>query len=283
MYMLAILCLTVAAGIALARLWPRTRPRRVALAGLVLAGLVVDGTISGMPLGFPPGELALDERKARVLVLPFEDGRQSVFAMYRSMSHHLPVVNGYAGYVPSSADVVEWGLRRRDPTILTELRRGHPLYVIVAATEQTDQWTAFVDSQAAQFMGVQSGGRVYLMPAAPFAREVRAGTAIATAAARVADGWIVADLQQPRAVRGIEIRTHGNLVRLPKDLHVDTSIDGAAWQTVFDERPGGLALVGALAQPRVIPLRLDLGDVMARYVRVNTPAFGAGAVTVYGE
>ena len=41
----------------------------------------------------------------------------------------------YAGYIPSSGDVVEWGLRRRDPTILTELRRGHPLYVVVAATD----------------------------------------------------------------------------------------------------------------------------------------------------
>ena len=100
-----------------------------------------------MPLGFPPGDLALEARNARVLALPFEDGRQSVFAMYRSMSHRLPVINGYAGYVPSSADVIDWGLRRRDPTILTELRRGHPLYVIVAPTDQADQWTAFMDAQ----------------------------------------------------------------------------------------------------------------------------------------
>jgi hypothetical protein len=280
MYMLAILCLAVAAGLALSHLWPRTR-LRVAVAAIVLAGLVADGAIAGMPLGFPPGDLALEARNARVLVLPYEDGRQSVFAMYRSMSHRLPVVNGYAGYIPSSADVIEWGLRRRDPTILTELRRGHPLYVIVAPTEQVDQWTAFMDAQTAQFTGIQAGGRVYLMPPAPYASGVRQGTAV-DAATRVEGDWIVADVHQARILRGLELRTHGNLVRLPKDLRIDTSVDGVQWQTVFDERPGGLALLGALDQPRVIPLRVDLGDTTGRYVRVNAPAFGPRAITIFG-
>ena len=34
---------------------------------------------------------------------------------------------------------------------------------------------------------------------------------------------------------------------------------------------------------RVMPLRVDLEDVTARYVRVNTPAFRAGALTLYGD
>jgi len=280
MYMLAVLCLAIAAGIALAHLWPRTR-RRAALGGLVLAGLVADGAIAGMPLGVPPGELALPARNARVLSLPFEDGRQSVFTMYRSMSHRLPVVNGYAGYVPSSADVIDWGLRRGDPTILTELRRGHPLYVIVSPTEQAGRWTAFMDAQPAQFVGIQAAGRVYLMPPAPYTREVRSGAAIDGAVTRVDGDWLVADVQQSRTLRGLELRTNGNIVRLPKDLRIETSVDGAAWEMAFDDRPGGLALVGALQQPRVVPLRVDLRDVTGRYVRVNAPAFGARHLTVY--
>jgi hypothetical protein len=280
-YMLAILCLAVAAGIALSHLWPRTR-LRFAVAAVALAGLAADGTIAGMPLGFPPGDLALEARNARVLVLPYEDGRQSVFAMYRSMSHRLPVVNGYAGYIPPAADVIEWGLRRRDPSILTELRRGHPLYVVVAPTEQAEQWTAFMDAQPAQFTGIQAGGRVYLMPPAPYASEVRMGTAV-DAAAWVDGDWIVADLHQARILRSLEILTHGNLVRLPRDLRIDTSIDGVQWHTVFEERPGGRVLLGALAQPREMPIRVDLGDVTGRYVRVNTPAFGARAMTVCGS
>jgi len=120
------------------------------------------------------------------------------------------------------------------------------------------------------------------MPAAPFARQIRPGMAIDDASVRVENEWIVADLQRARAVRGMELRTHGNLVRLPADLRVETSLDGVRWDTAFDDRPGGLALVGALDLPRVIPLRLDLSDVTARYVRVNAPAFGPRALTIFG-
>jgi hypothetical protein len=75
--------------------------------------------------------------------------------------------------------------------------------------------------------------------------------------------------------------THGNLVWLPRDLRVDTSLDGTRWVTAFEDRPGGLALTGALQLPRVMPLRVDLRDVTGRYVRVNAPGFGAQAITIY--
>ena len=67
------------------------------------------------------------------------------------------------------------------------------------------------------------------MPPAPYAAEVRPGTAV-DAATRVDGDWIVADLRQARdPCAGLELRTHGNLVRLPKDLRIDTSVDGVQW------------------------------------------------------
>ena len=120
------------------------------------------------------------------------------------------------------------------------------------------------------------------MPPAPYASEVRPGVALATARVAASAEWLTADLREHTVVRGIELRTHGNLVRLPAALRVETSPDGVAWTTVFDERPGGVALVGALAAPRVIPIRLDVPDVRARYVRVNAPAFRPAALTIYG-
>ena len=63
MYMLAVLCLAAAAGIAFAHLRQRVRWPN-ALAAIVLAGLVTDGAIAGMPLG-TPGQLALEARNAR--------------------------------------------------------------------------------------------------------------------------------------------------------------------------------------------------------------------------
>jgi hypothetical protein len=284
-FMLAVLCLAVAAGLAFDAFARRLRGRLsvAALVAIVFAGLAVDGAIAGMPLGVPPGQLRLNDRQARVLALPFEDGRVSVFAMYQSMAHRLPVVNGYAGYIPPHADLIEWALRRRDPTVLTELRRGHPLYVLVASTDQAVTWTAFMEAQAgAEFLGVEGGGRLYRMTAAPYAPGVRPGVAIDVAVARVDGDWIVADLQQAKSLRGLELRTYGNLVRLPRDLRIDTSVDGTEWRSAFDERPGGVALRGALELPRVMPIRIDLRDVAARYVRVNAPAFGAPSLTIYG-
>lgn len=284
-FMLAVLCLAVAAGLAFDAMARRLRGRALvaAFATIVFAGLIADGAIAGMPLGVPPGQLVLTDRHARVLALPYEDGRVSVFAMYQSMAHRLPVVNGYAGYIPPHADVIEWALGRLDPTVLTELRRGHPLYVLVASTDQAVTWTSFMDAQAgAELLGVEGGGRLYHMAAAPYAREVRPGVAIDAAVAHVAGNWIVADVQQARSLRGLELRTYGSLVPLPRALRIDTSVDGTDWQPAFDERPGGLVLRGALEQPRVMPIRIDLQDVAARYVRVNAPAFGPRSITIYG-
>lgn len=281
-FLLAVLCLAVAAGLTFAEIERRFPRRRAWLAALVFAGLAVDGAIAGMPLGAPPSQLQVSEPGARVLALPYEDARVSVFAMYQSMAHGGAVVNGYSGYLPPHEDVIEWALRRRDPTVLTELRRGHPLYVLVAGAEQGPAWTAFMDGQPdTAMLGVQGGGRLYRMPPAAYAREVRPGTPIDAATVRVDGGWIVADVQQARPLRGLELRTRRHFVWLPKDLRIDTSVDGAAWTTLFEDRPGGLALVGVLEQPKVIPLRVDLRDVTARYVRVNAPAFGPGALTIY--
>jgi hypothetical protein len=235
-----------------------------------------------MPLGVPPGSLDVHDRNARVLVLPFADGRVSVFAMYRSMSNDIPVVNGYAGYMPSHAEVIDWGLNRRDPSILTELRRGHPLYVVVASTDQAETWTRFMDAQSgAEMLGVTGGGRVYRLPAVGFLPQMTAGADRPIRSVRVDGPWLTADLGDVRTTRMVELRTHGNLVKLPAVLHVESSVDGSTWTPLLDVSPGGPALLGALAVPRVIPLRLFLPDPQARYIRINAPLYGGRSLSVF--
>jgi hypothetical protein len=274
-FMLAALCLAVAAGLAFDAIEKRLPAAGVPVfAVIVFGGLAYDGAIAGMPLGVPPPRLNVTEPGARLLALPFEDGRVSVAAMYQSMFDRMPVVNGYAGYVPPHADVIEWALHRGDETVLTELRRGHPLYVLVASTENEATWTGFMDARPdAQLLGVKGGGRLYRMPAVPFASAPRAGTPVDGVTVTTDPGWLIADLKQPQRVRGVEVRTGGVLHLIPDELIVQVSDDGATWRTVFDTRPGGIALMGALASPLTIPLRIDLADVEARYLRVDTPAF----------
>jgi hypothetical protein len=133
----------------------------------------------------------------------------------------------------------------------------------------------------AEILGVRGGGRLYRMPATAYAREVRPGTAMTAVRVSVGSEWLTADLGEAREVRGVELRTHGRLLELPRDLAVDVSLDGSQWTRAFEQRPGGLAFLGALDSPRVIPIRIDLGDVSARSVRINTPLLGAGALTLY--
>src|ERR671920_2299512 len=127
--------------------------------------------------------------------LPFGDIYVHIRAMYRSITHRMPVANGYAGYIPPTADVIEWALRRHDPSILTALRRGRPLYVVVDPSGDAESWTRFMEAQpGAELRGVSAEGRIYRMPPAPVAPEVTFGAEL-PAATRVARGdWLVADL-----------------------------------------------------------------------------------------
>jgi hypothetical protein len=279
-FMIAALFLAVASGLAFAYLTPRVRSRRV-LASLVFAGLAVDGAIDHMPLGIPPGQLGISETGAQVLSLPFEDSYLTLRTMYQSMAHGMPVINGYAGYVPPHAAVIQWALRRQDASVLRELQRGHPLYVIVSSAEEGALWSRFVSSQpGAELLGVHGGGTVFRLPARPFSRPIVPGASIA--ASEVADRYaITLSFGAPHTVRVVDIRTSGHFLDLPRQLHIEASMDGVRWTLVFDEGPGGAALAGALAVPREIPLRIVLPDATASYLRVNVPRLGLGSVTAH--
>jgi len=283
-FLLSALCLAIAASLALAHLNLVIRRGRRVVAAIVFAGFIADGAIPGMQLGVPPGSFASMTPDGRVIELPFDDAYVHIYAMYRSITHRMPVVNGYAGYIPPVADVIQWALRRRDPSILMELRRGRPLYVVVASRPEAETWTRFMDAQNdTQLLGVSGSGRVYRMPPAAFPRQVTTGPVLPSASIEPRDGWLVADLGQPQTVRAVEIRTNGDLVRLPAMIRIETSADGSAWSLALEEAPGALALAGALAQPRAIPLRLILPDVRTRYLRINAGRFHTNAVTMFGR
>ena len=271
-------------------------PRRAWAAALAICAIAcVDGWIVAMPLGVPPRPFGSKTvAGAHVLELPLDDDAVNVAAMFREMSHGLPVVNGYAGFEAAQlrrgepAGVVgvhagETIMRRRDPSVLTELRRGHPLYVVVSNTDASIEWAAFMDAQNdATLLEISGAGRLYLMPPSGFAPQVTVGAALPVLRSESRDGWLIFDLGTARAVRGVELRSRGHLTLLRATLKVQTSSDGSTWTTVADEPPGAPALVGALRDPLSIPLRVLLPDPSARYVRLNTGAFPVGAVTIFG-
>jgi F5/8 type C domain len=282
-FMLTTLCLAIAAGLAVAALNAAYPRYATVTTCLVAAGLVADGWIVAMPLGPPPRRFATTlARNAVVLELPVTDANVNVAAMYRGTLHGRPVVNGYAGYVPPHASVIDWALVRKDPSILTELRRGRPLYVVVALHPESSTWSRFIEAQNdVKRLEIGGAGTLYELPPAPFARQVTIGRPHAATGADRNDGWLTVDLGAERSIRAVELRTRGHVVLLRATLRVETSADGVAWTVAADEPTGGLAFTGALADPRGVPVRVVLPDVRARFVRLDTPAFTAADVTVY--
>jgi hypothetical protein len=250
----------------------------------VFAGLAVDGAIAGMPMGVPPGRLAYVEPGGRLLYLPLDDLRLSIRAMYQSMPDRLSVVNGYAGYVPPHIEVLHWGIERRDPTILRELRRGRPLYVMVDAASDAADVKGFIEAQpGVERLGVTGSGLLYKLAAVPFAPVMATGAPMIIAARSRASGWILLDLGRPATVRSIVMRAAGHIGDLPPSVLVQASDDGVTWRIVYDESPGGTALLASLGDPRTAPMRLVLSGGTARFLRINTPGIDPDGVTVYGR
>jgi hypothetical protein len=63
---------------------------------------------------------------------------------------------------------------------------------------------------------------------------------------------------------------------------VEASDDGTNWRSVWLDWTGGLAMAGALKDPRTVPMRIPLPDVRARYLRVHpAPKWMIPELTVY--
>jgi hypothetical protein len=120
------------------------------------------------------------------------------------------------------------------------------------------------------------------MSPSAFAHEIHAGARIEPVSVDAQAPWITADLGSVKTARVLELRTHGGLVRLPAVILIESSRDGVTWTRDVEQAPGGPALIGALAAPQVVPLRLVLPDIEARFIRINASEFGRRAITIFG-
>jgi hypothetical protein len=100
--LVAMVCLATATALLLARVRLANATRERLLFGGLVAIVLVD--CWPRPIGLPPLPPVLDPRvltpAAAVIELPFGGG-QELPALYRSMFHQRPLVNGYSGYFPA--------------------------------------------------------------------------------------------------------------------------------------------------------------------------------------
>jgi 4-amino-4-deoxy-L-arabinose transferase-like glycosyltransferase len=284
--MLSTLCAAVAAGLALARL-PAGRLPRIAHVTLAAAGLFVDGWIEPMPLLAPPGRQLLDDvpRDAAILEVPPHETLISINAMYRALFHRRPLINGYSGHIPPHYSILSQALQRGDPSVIVELARGRPLVLIV--NERYDprhEYRSLIEAlPGVTNAGSGSAGAMYLHPAQPRERIAGTGTPLAATTTLLPREHVVFDLGAPRTVRTIELPLQWHYPELGSRLAIETSLDGATWTMAWLDWTGGRALAGALEDPRIVPFRVPLPDVTARYLRIHpAPDWMVRALRVLG-
>ena len=164
--MLAILCLSAAAAMAFARLTsPLGRTARAVAAVCVLVAVLAESWITAMPLQpLPPRLRTLESLPsgAVVMELPFGEVERDTAAMYRSMYHTHPLVNGYSGYAPPAHVISTYGLAAIDQEVLDVIAAAGPLTIVADENHAVGRdWSAAIARRAGvTLVGVEAGRRI---------------------------------------------------------------------------------------------------------------------------
>jgi hypothetical protein len=294
-WMLGILCLATAAGLAFNRLRVHRGPVRVMVFSLAVCGLLLDGWLREMPMAMAPGPWPEVERRSDpqpILELPLGPEWDAA-ATFRSMWHRRRVVNGVSGYDPPHYAPLQAGLNARDPAILAALASLGSFDVVVnGAADPDGSWSSYVSS-AAGVMRVGSDGTrtAYRIPAAVRPEPVL-GDRLSIAGVQasrhdpglVTDGrletewgdgpqrpgqWFVLDLGDVREVGGV-MHALGEYARdFPRLLAIDLSLDGSNWQQAWEGRTAALAFLAAAREPRGASMYIEFASRRARFVRLR--------------
>ena len=298
--MLGVLALSAAGALAFARLAALTR-HRMALASVVVLGVLADGWIRSLPLpAVPPSAFQIPDgtRPAAVLELPLGDVWRDSAAMYRATLRKTPAVNGYNGYEPSFYQVLRRALDERDDTILDALAGFGPLLIASDARVDPDgQWPEFLLRDPGVRPISKSGPwRLFHLGFKPPPASVGCDASPVTIAAAFdtfgpvpttiltdgdpLTGWttrreqragdaLLLDLGRRQSTCKLTMTLGDAAVLYPGRLRIATSLDRSSWETVFDGRLGGATFRAALADPRDSRLSIPLRSTAARYVRLQ--------------
>jgi len=316
--MVELLCLSVAAGLALASIRARLdghqpRLRSWMLAGVAAAGLLLDGWLWPMPMAEPQPLWATVEPPGRaepLLELPLGPAYDAG-ATFRAARHRRRVMNGVSGYDPPHYAALREGLDARDPETLMAVATLGPMDVVVdGAADPGGRLAGYVG----QFPGaVRIGGdgvrAAFGLPKAPppavlgsswpivaidavreagDARLMHDGDAATgwTDVPPLPGSWVTVDLGDVREVGGITIAMGRAFFDFPRRLAIDVSSDGASWTPAWEGPAFAQTFLGFVRAPANGTLRFTVAPVRARHVRlrrldVASPAWHIAELAVH--
>jgi hypothetical protein len=246
---------------------------RVAIVGCVIvAGLVVDGLPLAMPLATPPPRVVVPApADAPVIELPPDDARVNVAAMYRAMFHRRALINGYSGHVPPHYAILSIALRRGDTSPLLHFARGHPLFIIVNDRyDSNGEFRGLVEQLAeVERIDASGAGTLFRLPAQPRQQPVGSGRAWLTRFRELERETLEIDLGENRIVRAIAFALRWHYAEIGERLAIEASEDGQEWRQVWLGWMGEPAVAAAIEDPLLVPIRLPLADIRARFLRIH--------------
>jgi hypothetical protein len=282
--MLAVFCLAVAGALALGRLVERRGRLGTGLVALAAAGVVWDGWLAPLPILEAPAALGLPDRgsAAAVLELPLGDGDTA--AMYRAMSHGLPVLNGYSGYEPPHYYAFRLGLERGERGILDPVREhGAILALVDRAAPGAAPVEALVRAEAgARALGEESGRQAYLLPPTPARAIPVLGDRLPLRVAHGTRRRGVFDLGEARPIGAVVLSIGMGVSSLPPRVTVEVAEAPQRWTTAWEGPIAALAVWGALRDPVRVPVILETPGAFGRLIRIRVDEWTIEEVAAFG-
>lgn len=299
-WMMALVCLSAVAALAVHRLEGRTRQVVVALA---VAGLLIDGWPRQFRVLAAPPLRPSPQGVAARLDLPISDGTDPQ-ALYQQMFDPVPLYNGFSGYGAPHYYAMRTMLEESDPRILQVLAARGPLGVVIDHAGDSDG--AFrrlvLAAPGATVDRMESDWSSYRVPRSPAPPDLpdRSGTPIRIKslttspnpgwAERALDGnlmtrWWSGGDPPPPAEATIELEAPGHVGQIvidlgervgdyPKRLQIDVSADGVAWETAWGGDTALHAYYAAVRHPREVPVVFELNRDGVRFIRLRQTAAG---------
>ncbi len=287
--MLATMALAVAAGIGLTRLLTQRSAAASAVIATALAVGVIVEILPARPavLEVPPQPRLPSVDRSRttaVLELPLGYHLDDYHALYHTIEHRLPVVNGTSGYEPPHYSMLRLALDHEDDRVVPLLAGYASLVIMIDARKDPEgRWTAFAERHA-RFLGRSATYTFYQVArTAPAPRPARgtplpiqrvssnsapellanahdgqAGTWWESAADQAGGEEVTIELPAGADVCGVTLSPGPLVMGVPRGLTIDVSSDGAAWRQAWTGMTASFAMQAALDHPSNVELTIDI-------------------------
>ena len=293
LWLMAVLCLVIFMGLAVARLLAARSARTARIIVIVAAcGLAADGwtTIRPAPVPSPPSTQLAGRT---VLVLPVGNLVDDRVAVFHAVTRQYRVVNGYSGYEPPYYEALRTLSVAGDDRLLTPFVARADLDVLVRRDDLTlrgllerQPGVQLVSDAAAAHYRLPSrevpptadpkGKRVPIQAVrsecAPEAIRFMTDDTLQTTwlcGVHEAIQDLTVDLGGVTQVGAIVNALGSNGAFFPNQLRVETSEDGTAWSGAWTGSPAAAVLASAMAAPREARAVVAFPPRPARYIRLS--------------